>query len=336
MGATPDLFSSSSGITDTPPTHEGDANMAIGAESELASSDLDIVKVLIVTALPIEHAAVLASLESYKRIGIKNDPKVYEIGYFRSPDIKKPLRAVIVCQSGMGNDNAATAATDALRSFQNIEHIILSGIAGGCPDPTNYREHVRLGDIVFSGEAGIIEYDFIKQETERQHIRSSAQKPSGRILNVADAICADQLLGQRPWLEEINKIVAKMPDFARPPEETDVLYNTNRVQIQHPLGSERNGRPAIHKGGIATADILQKDPTKRDELRERYRVKAIEMEAGGMQNAAWARGKDIMVVRGICDYCDSFKNDEWQNYAAAASAAFTKILILGMPDEWFP
>lgn len=34
-----------------------------------------------------------------------------------------------------------------------------------------------------------------------------------------------------------------------------------------------------------------------------------------------------LVVRGICDYCDSHKNDEWQEYAAAVAAGCTKALI---------
>ena len=34
-----------------------------------------------------------------------------------------------------------------------------------------------------------------------------------------------------------------------------------------------------------------------------------------------------LVVRGICDYSDSHKNKEWQAYAAATAAAFTKELL---------
>ncbi len=30
------------------------------------------------------------------------------------------------------------------------------------------------------------------------------------------------------------------------------------------------------------------------------------------------------VIRGICDYADSHKNDRWQRYAAATAAAFAK------------
>jgi nucleoside phosphorylase len=155
-------------------------------------------------------------------------------------------------------------------------------------------------------------------------------------LSVASTLLADQYLGQRPWLDELAAIITKIPEFYRPPSATDILHASDGTIVDHPEGSERNDQPVVHNGGIGTADTLQKNPNARDELRDNYRVKAIEMEAGGMQNAAWAHDRSIMVVRGICDYCDSFKNDAWQNYAAAAAAAFTKALILGMPSEWFP
>jgi hypothetical protein len=34
-----------------------------------------------------------------------------------------------------------------------------------------------------------------------------------------------------------------------------------------------------------------------------------------------------LVIRGICDYCDSHKNDKWQKYAAATAAAYAKELL---------
>jgi nucleoside phosphorylase len=37
------------------------------------------------------------------------------------------------------------------------------------------------------------------------------------------------------------------------------------------------------------------------------------MEASGVQNAVWRQGKDIFVVRGICDYCDSAKTMTGKN-----------------------
>ncbi|KAJ0382563.1 hypothetical protein COL922a_012294 [Colletotrichum nupharicola] len=34
-----------------------------------------------------------------------------------------------------------------------------------------------------------------------------------------------------------------------------------------------------------------------------------------------------LVIRGICDYADSHKNDRWQNYAALTAAGYAKALL---------
>ena len=121
-----------------------------------------------------------------------------------------------------------------------------------------------------------------------------------------------------------------------PDDATDLLYDADGNKIDHPDGTERQGRPKVIGGAIATADILQKNPKTRNDLRDKYRARAVEMEAGGMQNAAWAHDKSVMIIRGICDYCDAKKNDVWQMYAAAVAAAYTRSLVLSLPQEWFP
>lgn len=324
-----DLFKT---LTDPVPHHQQVAPVIETAPLP----DRDRVRVLIVVALAKELAAVLGAMSRYERIGVADDPNVYAIGEFADPDGRLPPRAVLVCQSGMGNNNAATTAVDALRSFRNIEHLIMCGIAGGCPNPDTPNEHVRLGDIVFSNEAGIIEYDFVKETRDGSTIRSYPQKASNRMLAVINSLQADEILGNRPWEAGIDEVIAASQQFARPDDTTDVLHDADGRVIEHPAGTERQGRPKVIGGAIATADILQKNPKSRNDLRDRYRARAVEMEAGGMQNAAWARDKSVMVIRGICDYCDDKKNDVWQMYAAAVAAAYTRTLVLSLPQEWFP
>ncbi|GKZ69116.1 hypothetical protein AnigIFM50267_004294 [Aspergillus niger] len=50
------------------------------------------------------------------------------------------------------------------------------------------------------------------------------------------------------------------------------------------------------------------------------------MEAAGLMNEL-----PTLVVRGICDYCDSHKQTQWQGYAALTAAAYAKLLISDMP-----
>lgn len=57
------------------------------------------------------------------------------------------------------------------------------------------------------------------------------------------------------------------------------------------------------------------------------------MEASGVADAGWDKNIGFLVVRGICDYCDTKKNDVWQQYAAIVAAAYTRALIESIPAE---
>jgi Zinc finger, ZZ type len=64
----------------------------------------------------------------------------------------------------------------------------------------------------------------------------------------------------------------------------------------------------------------------RDELSRKYHnALCFEMEAAGVMNEF-----PCLVVRGICDYCDSHKNKEWQEYAAATTAAYACEILLSL------
>lgn len=64
------------------------------------------------------------------------------------------------------------------------------------------------------------------------------------------------------------------------------------------------------------------DATLRDRLREDDGALCVEMEAAGLMNDF-----PCAVIRGICDYADSHKNDTWQSYAAMTAAAYAKELL---------
>jgi nucleoside phosphorylase len=287
--------------------------------------------VLIVTALPKENAAVLTTLDDSFSLGQPGDSNLYSVGtYISGPD----KRTVIIASAGMGKVNAATVTTNALRSFPNVVHIIMVGIAGGCPNPQKPDEHVRLGDIVFSNHAGIIEYDYVKETREGRDIRSSLQRPSASLLQAANHLVTRELMDDRPWEPILaNSLIKRGSKFARPPASRDVLHEAGEV-VPHP-SNPRSDLPRVHGGAIGTADTLLKHDNTRDQLRDDFNIRAVEMEASGLQNAAWSHGKDVFVVRGIRDYCDDYKNDEWQNYAALAAASYTRALVEAMPIEWF-
>lgn len=56
------------------------------------------------------------------------------------------------------------------------------------------------------------------------------------------------------------------------------------------------------------------------------------MEASGIADTTWEMGTGYIVIRGICDYCDEYKNDDWQEYAALAAASYARDLIENLPS----
>ncbi len=71
-----------------------------------------------------------------------------------------------------------------------------------------------------------------------------------------------------------------------------------------------------------------KNAQKRNELRDRYNVIGLEMEAAGTMDCI-----PVGVIRGVCDYGDEHKNKEWQPYAAAMAAAYAKAILCEIPPK---
>jgi len=86
----------------------------------------------------------------------------------------------------------------------------------------------------------------------------------------------------------------------------------------------------VHYGLIASGNQVIKDATLRDTLSKGLggNVLCVEMEAAGLMNDF-----PCIVVRGICDYADSHKNKDWQEYAAAVAAALAKELLSVVPPQ---
>lgn len=291
--------------------------------------------ILILTALPEELAALNAVCDERKPLPAPTgDRNIYQQGLFRSADgIER--RVAIASLSMMGKASAATAVTNALRSFNDVGMVVMCGIAGGCPNPDDPETHVRLGDIVVS--TGIFEHDHVKQLEDSVEHRSHPQPAGHRPLQALRQLQADLAMSQRPWEGHLARGETRLAGgewpFARPAPELDELYCEGQL-VEHPPRA-RPEAPRVHAGIVATGDTLLKDPKRRDQLRDAYKVRAIEMEGSAVQSAGWAQGREAMVVRGVSDYCDTHKNDLWRYHAALAAAAFARSLVEAMPVEWW-
>ena len=287
----------------------------------------------IITALPKEYAAVQRILENVEKISFPGQGagRRYLIGEVCTSNEEK--HTVVLCLASMGNNIAAIRASLLLNHFPQLESIIMVGIAGGIPNPEKPDDHVRLGDIVISNEKGVIQYDFDKETITENIDRHPPRPPSASLLEGVKLLEVDELMGEKPWLDFIDQ--ALIPEGEqRPSIETDILASsTNPEQIvEHPQDPKRkNNEPRVFIAPIASANKLLKNPIKRDQLRDKFGAKAVEMEGSGIADATWSHEVGYLVVRGICDYCDSKKGDNWQAYAAAVAAAYTRALLESIP-----
>ncbi len=261
--------------------------------------------------------------------------------------------------SRMGNTPAAARTGILLQKFESIKYVFMVGIAGGIPNLSKPEDHVRLGDIVIS--ESVIEYDNLKIESLRYNklkpYSNNIIKTSEMLLKSARKLKSSQ---KTPWIECIT-YASEILGVIRPSKDilwvltnnekwkdfldmaiSDGLNNDqfenlleehyeelyDKISVEHPYEKRVKNKPKVFLGPVASANILLKDEKLRDELREKYGVKAVEMESAGVATVCKLKKKAFISIRGICDYCNWKKNDDWHDYAAIVAAAFAKLFFL--------
>lgn len=304
-------------------------------ESDRARRLAQAVDFTIITALPKEFAAAEAMLEGpvvYFADG-RGAGRRYTLGEI--PTANGGTHVIAIAMADQGNDSAASRATLVLQHFQTIQGVLMVGIAGGVPNPAKPSDHVRLGDIVVSGEMGVVKYTFVKEHWDREEPRWPPRPPGAELYESARQLEVSELQGRRPW-EPFFQRASSLPYSTRPNAFTDKLAHSTEKDkwIDHPGDPQRrDGFPKVFRGTIACADVLLKNPEKRDMLRDAHSAKAVEMETSGIAQAAWNHSVGYITIRGICDYCDKNKGDEWQGYASVVAAAYARALLEGMPSS---
>ncbi|KAL3462601.1 hypothetical protein BJX64DRAFT_288291 [Aspergillus heterothallicus] len=106
--------------------------------------------------------------------------------------------------------------------------------------------------------------------------------------------------------------------------EKNMLVPRNRLQQVSPTNSHPTlaPKPRIHFGMVGSGDTVMKSGLHRDRTAAQHGIIAFEMEAAGVWDTL-----PCLVIKGVCDYADSHKNKDWQNYAAASAAACLKAVL---------
>jgi nucleoside phosphorylase len=253
-----------------------------------------------------------------------------------------------------GTTSAATTASSLLASLPSIRVGLMVGIGGGIARPEEDHD-IRLGDVVVSQPCGttggVCQYDLIKAKSgDKRERKGFLGRPPTVLLNALTSIQAshEQIDSEIPsflrvMLEKYPKMGKRSkqnPGYTHQGFDNDRLF---KASCEHVPGLDCQGcdtgdeiqrdprettDPDIHYGTIASGNTLVKDTATRDRIAAEIGNDCIcfEMEAAGLMNLF-----PCLVIRGICDYADSHKNDRWQRYASATAAAYAKELLAYVP-----
>ncbi|RYP63713.1 hypothetical protein DL771_009138 [Monosporascus sp. 5C6A] len=238
-----------------------------------------------IAPMALELAPALAVLEQPTTKAVPGDDTLYRVGRIGGHWV-----LMAVCPR-IGTHPANTVLANMRRSFPNIKHVLVVGIAGGMPYyGPSLQEQIVLGDVVVScpqgSEGGVAHYEFGAWEVEYR------LTVSGHTLHPTSALLT-------------------------------ALKRRNARGIK---ATREKDSPCIHYGTIGSANTVVMSSAKRNDLYRKYQIIRLEMESAGVISEYQG-----LVIRGICDYADSHKSKKWQKYAAATAAAYAKEVLLLVP-----
>ncbi|KAF7188221.1 Ankyrin-3 [Pseudocercospora fuligena] len=235
--------------------------------------------------------------------------------------------------------SAADTASGLRASLPHIRIGLLVGIGAGIPGEhikpdgqIALKRNILLGDVVVGipdgTNGGVVQYDLYKAKGEAGGFERKGflNAAPGALLGAVAALQAEHEIGAsqlNTFLEVFKSNAKTRTQYGYPGSAKDHI----RAYLQTKATGEVRMEVAIHYGTIISGNTLVKSAVDRDVIvtqleLENIRPLCLEMEAAGMMNSF-----PCIVIRGVCDYADEHKNDEWQRYAAATAAAYAKELL---------
>ncbi|CZR46055.1 uncharacterized protein FPRO_11502 [Fusarium proliferatum ET1] len=285
-----------------------------------------------ICALPKELTAARAVLDNVHEPlpKQKNDTNSYILGSIGCHNI------AIAClpTNEYGTNNAVNVLTNLTRTFTSIYLSLMVGIGGGVPGEDF---DIRLGDIVVGTR--VVQHDLgkITEGGQIQHtaVPRTLAHSIGKALSILQA--EHQPLSSRIPLI-LEERFREYPAYARPTTADRLFSSAYRHNSRAPTcdkcspsalvrRSERStDNPYIYYGTIASGNQVMRSSTVRDKVAQELKAICFEMEAAGLNDIC-----PSLSVRGICDYSDSHKSKEWQEYAAATAAAYAREFVEKLP-----
>ncbi|RAH51146.1 5'-methylthioadenosine/S-adenosylhomocysteine nucleosidase family protein [Aspergillus brunneoviolaceus CBS 621.78] len=327
-------------------THPEPSDSDSSEESPLASISPEEITVAIFCALPLESVAVRYALDEEFHCRPRYNPQTkYIFSYGRIGEHK----VVLARPHQIGPVKAALCAAAVGQLFPSVRFALMVGIGAGIPG----QRDIRLGDVAVGvpreNHPGVVEYDLGEEAGGAFASKGVSNKPHPLLVSADGCLEEEEIMG-RSSLRRILRSITRMPGYGHPDAAaSDVLYDptfhhvnkgadcrgcegsSERKVVARGVRATKPEYPVVHRGLILSGGGVVKSPEHRDLLRRGYDdAICYEMEAAGIVDEI-----PCLVIRGICDYADTHKQDGWHRYAAAVAAAYCKAVLCKIdgPDE---
>lgn len=267
---------------------------------EKSEKPLEKAEIAILTVIPTELHAARKAININLRQRVKMpDGTVYYHGAIPTKLLNSSYRIVLTCIGGAGNSGAA-ATTMAVINHYKPHVVFLVGIAAGI------RGKVRIGQVVFSDRVVAYEPAVLVADDAGHRVESRPE-----IERVAHSILQD-LVTYVPEPKRINKVFRRIGGiFPSPSPGQECEFKDHVVDSIEATTAT-----------IASGDKLLRDPEKFLEIRKIHgKIEVGEMEASGVVEACRHGRVPWLIVRGISDFGDQFKNDLFHRFAASTAAS---------------
>lgn len=258
------------------------------------TSEGQVVDIAIVTALQSpELDAVLKLNYNWQVKRFVNDPTTYHFGSFQRGE--EVVNVVAVCAPRKGMPSASSVSAKMVSQF-SPKYLVMTGICAGIPGKAN------LGDVVVADPA----WDYGSGK---------------RILDSNESPVFQGAAYQMPLDANVRQIVNELVRDSNTTQSIRASWSGNTPQ----------GTLAIRVAPMASgASVIADDQEARNVVVQHRELAAIEMEGYAVMAAVECalNPKPIaIVIKSVCDFADTGKNDDWQAYAAHTSAAFADKLF---------
>ncbi|KAB8360911.1 hypothetical protein FH972_024644 [Carpinus fangiana] len=224
---------------------------------------------------------------------------------------------------------AASVAKDMLRSYRSLRMNLLVGIGGGV---RSKKTEMDLGDVVVSMPTetfgGVIQYDLGKVLPNGNFQRRGyLDKPPPILLKAVQSLQSTHDMKGSQITANLDRMMHKFPLMSNQYSWPGTIKTPSPLTSQEQDAIREHAKePRVHYGLIASGNRVIASVQEREKICQDGNILCIEMEAAGLMDDF-----KCLVIRGICDFANAEKSDEWQNYAAATAAAYARELLQEIP-----